>query len=118
MNPTTTPASSRFAGTADTADSNPGTGTGTGRISPDWISPVSPLRRVPTAGMDAEPRALSDREKQILRLICDGLSNAEIAVRLGLSSETVKADLKRIFRKIDVKNRTQAAVRVVRQGLV
>ncbi|MFN2425260.1 MAG: response regulator transcription factor [Candidatus Binatia bacterium] len=67
---------------------------------------------------DRIPRALTEREKQILRLVCDGLSNASIAGRLGVSPETVKSELKRIFRKIEVKNRTQAAVLLVRQGLV
>ncbi|MFN2376276.1 MAG: response regulator transcription factor [Candidatus Binatia bacterium] len=108
MNFTTPTVPSRIAGAAD---------TGSGSLHSDWTSPSSPPGSIPTSGMVTELRALSEREKQILRLICDGLSNAEIATRLGLSSETVKADLKRIFRKIDVKNRTQAAVRVVRQGL-
>ena len=63
-------------------------------------------------------RPLTEREKQILRLVCDGLTNAEIALRLGISPETVKSELKRIFHKIEVKNRTQAAVVIVTQGLV
>ncbi len=45
---------------------------------------------------------LSDREKRILRLLCDGLTNAEIARRLGLSPATVKSELTKIFRKIEV----------------
>jgi len=61
---------------------------------------------------------LTDREKQTLRLVCDGLSNRVIATRLGVSPETTKSELKRIFRKIEVKNRTQAAVLLVRQGLI
>lgn len=63
-------------------------------------------------------RPLTDREKQILRLVCDGLTNAEIAVRLGIAADTVKSEMKRIFRKIEVKNRTQAAMHLVRLGLV
>lgn len=61
-------------------------------------------------------RHLTDREKQILRLICDGLTNPAIAATLRVSRETVKSELKRIFRKIDVSNRTQAAVLLVKQG--
>ncbi len=59
---------------------------------------------------------LTEREKQILRLVCDGLTNGEIASCLHVSRETVKSELKRIFRKIGVSNRTQAAVLLVRNG--
>ena len=63
-------------------------------------------------------RPLTDREKQILRLICDGMTNAQIATHLGIAADTVKSELKRIFRKIEVKNRTQAAMHLVRNGLL
>jgi DNA-binding CsgD family transcriptional regulator len=57
------------------------------------------------------PRAvLTEREKQILRLLCDGLTNPQIAVRMDLSTDVVKSSLKRIFRKIDAKDRKQAAM--------
>ena len=59
---------------------------------------------------------LTEREKEILRLVCDGLTNGEIAACLHVSRETVKSELKRIFRKIGVGNRTQAAVLLVKQG--
>ncbi len=58
---------------------------------------------------------LTEREKEVLRLVCDGLTNAEIATCLHVSRETVKSELKRIFRKIGVGNRTQAAVLLVKQ---
>jgi DNA-binding CsgD family transcriptional regulator len=57
---------------------------------------------------------LTEREKEVLRLVCDGLTNAEIASCLHVSRETVKSELKRIFRKIGVGNRTQAAVLLVK----
>lgn len=63
-------------------------------------------------------RPLTEREKQILRLVCDGMTNAQIAGHLGIAADTVKSELKRIFRKISVKNRTQAAMHLVRQGLL
>ena len=59
---------------------------------------------------------LTEREKEVLRLVCDGLTNAEIAASLHVSRETVKSELKRIFRKIGVGNRTQAAVLLVRNN--
>ena len=62
--------------------------------------------------------SLTEREKQILRLVCDGMTNAQIASQLGISSETVKSELKRMFHKIEVRNRTQAAVLLVRQRLL
>jgi DNA-binding CsgD family transcriptional regulator len=59
---------------------------------------------------------LTEREKEVLRLVCDGLTNAEIAACLHVSRETVKSELKRIFRKIGVGNRTQAAVLLVKNN--
>jgi predicted ATPase/DNA-binding CsgD family transcriptional regulator len=55
----------------------------------------------------AEP--LSDREREILRLLADGLTNREIAEHLFLSRETVKWYNKQIYGKLGVSNRTQAA---------
>lgn len=94
------------------------TGTALGLGSPDWASRSPGGAPALTSDPDRIRRALTEREKQILRLVCDGLSNAEIAIKLGISPETVKSELKRIFRKIEVKNRTQAAVLLVREGLL
>ena len=65
---------------------------------------------------DASPRAparaveLSDRESEVLALIARGLTNAQIADELYLSIETVKTYVKRLYAKLDVHNRAQAAV--------
>jgi DNA-binding NarL/FixJ family response regulator len=56
-------------------------------------------------------------EVKILRLMTEGLSNDEISEITGIAPETVKGHLKSIFRKLDVKNRTEAAVLAVREGL-
>lgn len=78
-----------------------------------------PVARSPFVSMSGTGmRPLTAREKQILRLVCDGLTNAEIALRLGIAPETVKSEMKRIFKKIEVKNRTQAAVMFTREGLL
>lgn len=53
---------------------------------------------------------LTGREKEILRLICRGLSNQTIAQQLYISEKTVKNHLTNIFRKIDVSDRTQAVL--------
>ncbi|MBK8023305.1 MAG: hypothetical protein IPK19_18210 [Chloroflexi bacterium] len=54
---------------------------------------------------------LSDRETEILRLLAQGCSNAEIGDRLYLSVNTVKTHMKRIYEKLDVKSRVEAAER-------
>lgn len=82
-----------------------------------------PIRPMATDGAPRfepeRPRpALTLREKSVLRLVCDGLTNQEIATNLTVSRETIKSELKRIFRKIGVANRTQAAVLLVKQGWI
>jgi len=69
-------------------------------------------------GFDVDPSArpstrivdLSDRESEVLALIAKGLTNAQIAEELYLSIETVKTYVKRLYAKLDVHNRAQAAV--------
>lgn len=61
---------------------------------------------------------LTPREGDILRLLVDGLSNAEIGLTLHLSEQTIKKDLGRVMDKLQVTNRVQAAVYGVREGLV
>lgn len=65
-----------------------------------------------------EKYALSQRENEILRLIVDGLSNQEIANNLYLSSETIKTHVRHVFEKLEVTDRTQAAVKAIKEGLV
>ena len=61
---------------------------------------------------------LTNREMQVLRHISMGLSNREIGKSLGISVETVKEHVQNILRKLDVNDRTQAAVWAVKRGLV
>ncbi|MGB9689283.1 response regulator transcription factor [Thermogutta sp.] len=61
---------------------------------------------------------LTQRETQVLRHIALGLSNREIANSLAISVETVKEHVQNILRKLNVNDRTQAAVWAVRKGLV
>jgi DNA-binding CsgD family transcriptional regulator len=56
-------------------------------------------------------------EFKILRLVIEGLSNEEIGQITQLARETIKGHLKSLFRKLDVKNRTEAAVLAVRDGI-
>jgi len=64
-----------------------------------------------------ERSGLTELEVKILRLMTEGLSNEEISEITGTAQETVKGHLKSLFRKLDVKNRTEAAVLAVREGL-
>jgi two-component system nitrate/nitrite response regulator NarL len=61
-------------------------------------------------------RGLSPRELEILQALVTGASNKLIAIRLGITEATVKVHLKTVLRKVDVGNRTQAAVWALNNG--
>jgi DNA-binding NarL/FixJ family response regulator len=61
---------------------------------------------------------LSDREKQVLRLVAKGQTNREIAAQCYISETTVKAHLRRISEKLNVKNRTQAVATAIDRGML
>ncbi len=65
-----------------------------------------------------EHAPLTEREKQVLELIVQGLSNTEIAEKIFLSENTVKKYLRDILEKLHLNNRVEAAVYAVRRGLV
>ena len=60
----------------------------------------------------------SDRERSVLRLVAEGLTNPQIARELSVKPETVKTHLGRIMDKLAVDDRTQAAVKALRQGII
>lgn len=60
---------------------------------------------------------LSEREREVLRYLANGMSNGEIAERLHLTKGTVQNYVSEIFVKLDVTSRTQAAVLALRNGL-
>lgn len=74
---------------------------------------VGELRRPQAQAPD-----LTSRERDVLTLVARGLANKAIAQRLSLSEKTVKAHVSAILRKLDVTDRTQAALRAVRERLV
>ena len=61
---------------------------------------------------------LSKRQLQLLQLLNKGMSNKEISEELGINEHTVKVHLWRLFRRIEVKSRTQAIFYARQQGLL
>lgn len=61
---------------------------------------------------------LTDREIEVLKLLAVGMYNKEVAENLEISERTVKNHVSNIFKKLDVTDRTQAAVFAIRNGLV
>jgi NarL family two-component system response regulator LiaR len=76
------------------------------------IASPTPSRDTTLAG------AFSERERDVLRLLAQGLSNAEIAGQLFLSEGTIRNYVSAIFEKLGVSDRTRAALIAVRHGLV
>jgi DNA-binding NarL/FixJ family response regulator len=66
----------------------------------------------------AADERLSEREIAILRLVAEGCQNKQIAWKLAISEQTVKAHLKSIFGKLDVTDRTHAATVGLRRGII
>ncbi|MBI3925719.1 MAG: response regulator transcription factor [Armatimonadetes bacterium] len=72
----------------------------------------------PTPEADDTPVELTPREQQVLKLLARGYGNARIAQELGVAVITVKKHMQGILGKLDVSDRTQAALKAIRMGLV
>jgi DNA-binding NarL/FixJ family response regulator len=83
-------------------------------------SPLAPkaARALLTARAERESAGLSEREREVLQCVAEGLPNKLIARKLGISDKTVKAHLTRVFQQIGVTDRTQAALWAQRHNLV
>jgi NarL family two-component system response regulator LiaR len=80
---------------------------------------IMQFQRGPTApAPKPEHEPLTERERDVLRLLTEGKSNKEIASELFIGDRTVKSHLSAIFQKLNVEDRTQAALYAVRHGLV
>ena len=96
-----------------------GTVEGKSYIDPKVTGKVIDKAKDSTDLPDAEKRFdLTEREMEILRLIAQGFSNADIAERLFLSEGTIRNYTKSLFKKLGVSARTQAAVVAIKNGLV
>nr|WP_211193933.1 response regulator transcription factor [Pyxidicoccus fallax] len=74
--------------------------------------------RATTAGGTASPDTLTPREREVLALLAEGLSNKAIADRLSISEHTAKFHVNAVLAKLGVQRRTEAVVRAARMGLV
>ncbi|HET7035528.1 MAG TPA: response regulator transcription factor [Thermomicrobiaceae bacterium] len=79
---------------------------------------LSEFRRMSSMQDDDGLASLTEREIELLRLVAQGLSNKEIAYKLKLAESTIKNRLSILFEKLDVKDRTQAAIYALSHGLV
>ena len=95
-----------------------------------WIDPLAvpilrdkncgivPQRQMSRAMFREQHSNLTQREYEVLKLVVDGKSNNEIAEALTISSHTAKAHVCNIIQKLVVDDRTQAAVKALKEGLV
>ncbi|PJF31572.1 MAG: DNA-binding response regulator [Candidatus Thermofonsia Clade 1 bacterium] len=81
-------------------------------LEPDLAKILLPERPV------ALEEPLTSREREVLRLLSEGLANKGIAVRLGISENTVKFHVNAIMSKLGAQSRTEAVVRAARLGLI
>lgn len=79
---------------------------------------VIPPRQMSRAMFKEQHANLTQREYEVLKLVVDGLSNNEIAQELTISEHTAKAHVCNIIQKLVVDDRTQAAVKALKEGLV
>jgi DNA-binding NarL/FixJ family response regulator len=76
---------------------------------------LSPALLMSAVGPDAP---LSEREREILQLLAEGLHTEEVARRIGLSTETVKSDTKRAILKLEADSRVHAVAIALRQAII
>jgi DNA-binding NarL/FixJ family response regulator len=95
---------------------------GEGTLPPDLLGrllrQVGRLQRQILTPMDLRLTGLSGREAEVLRLVADGMSTKEIAVRLSYSERTVKNVLHDVTNRFQLKNRSQAVAYALREGMI
>jgi len=87
-----------------------------GHAADAWL--LAPQRPQPSDEGAVVVESLTPRELEVLELLADGLPNRQIALRLGMSPETVKFHVAHISGKLGVSNRTEAVRVAIRRGLL
>lgn len=86
-------------------------------IQPE-LTPILKVKLEEKSSLTSVDDALTKREIEVLKLLAEGLFNKEIAYMLAISEKTVKNHVSNIFKKINVSDRTQAAVYAIRNNFV
>ncbi|NVB39754.1 response regulator transcription factor [Pseudenhygromyxa sp. WMMC2535] len=81
-------------------------------------SPEQTVAEAPAASRARPLAELTPREREVLELLADGLSNRVIGERLGISAHTVKFHVDALLDKLEARSRTQAVVQAIRRGLL
>ena len=90
------------------------------KVFPTQLAPVIASEQLGPAMLEARTssaKVLSEREREILRCLVQGGSNKVIGSKLGIAESTVKVHLKAVLRKLNLSNRTQAAIWAMGHGL-
>lgn len=87
-------------------------------LAPQVTQKLVETVRQPRADPDVRLASLSEREREILSLLAQGLVNREIAARLAISDKTVKFHVSNILEKLHLSDRTQAALFAAKYGLI
>ena len=93
-------------------------GASAGEATPPTSLLATTKTRMKRIGSGPAESPLTKRESQVLQHVAMGLSNREIGKSLGISVETVKEHVQNILRKLDVNDRTQAAVWALKNGMI
>jgi DNA-binding NarL/FixJ family response regulator len=96
--------------------------SGDGTLAPDLLgrlmAQMSRLQRDVLAPRGIGPAGLTDRERDVLRLLADGLDTAEIAGQLAYSERTIKNIIHDLTTRLNLKNRSHAVAYAVKSGLI
>ncbi len=76
------------------------------------------FRVEPGSSVEPWPDELTERERETLVLVAEGMSNRDIGDRLGVSPRTVEVHLSRVYKKLGASSRTEAALAAVRGGII
>ncbi len=88
-------------------------------ISPSLMDKIfKQINKLSTKPPESKPMGLTERELEVLRLVANGDSNRTIAEKLFISEKTVKNHLTSIFQKLNVTDRTQAALFAIKEKIV